>query len=74
LPTTRCATGSRATLTARNQLIGLTLGDGSPRETPRLPTVRQPNTVAVDPGTGRVFVTSRADGTLQLVDLPNHPR
>ena len=29
------------------------------------PTVRQPNSVAVDPETGRVFVASRADGTLQ---------
>jgi DNA-binding beta-propeller fold protein YncE len=59
------------TLTARNQLVGFTLGDGPPREFARLPTVRQPNTVAVDPGTGRVYVTSRTDGTLQLIDPPN---
>jgi hypothetical protein len=30
--------------------------------------VRQPNTVAVDPGSGRVFVCSRATGELQLID------
>ncbi len=34
------------------------------------PTVRQPNSVAVDPRTGRVFVASRKDGTLQLLDPP----
>jgi len=30
--------------------------------------VRQPNSVAVDARTGRVFVASRADGTLQAFD------
>jgi DNA-binding beta-propeller fold protein YncE len=34
------------------------------------PTVRQPNSVAVDPRTGRVFVASRKDGVLQLFDPP----
>ncbi len=34
------------------------------------PTVRQPNSVAVDPRSGRVFVASRKDGTLQLLDPP----
>jgi len=38
--------------------------------TQRFATVRQPNTVAVDPATGRVFVASRTDGTLQLLDPP----
>jgi hypothetical protein len=32
--------------------------------------VRQPNSVAVDPDSGRVFVASRRDGTLQLLDPP----
>jgi len=32
------------------------------------PAVRQPNTVAVDSATGRVFVASRTDGTVQLID------
>jgi len=34
----------------------------------RMPAVRQPNSVAVDERTGRVFVASRADGTLQAFD------
>jgi DNA-binding beta-propeller fold protein YncE len=34
----------------------------------RLPTVGQPNTVAVDSATGRVFVAGRADGSLQIID------
>ncbi len=34
----------------------------------RFPAVRQPNSVAVDRTTGRVFVASRSDGTLQLFD------
>lgn len=58
------------TLTARNQVVGLDLAGPRPREITRLPTVRQPNTVAIDPDTGRVFVASRTDGTLQLIDPP----
>jgi DNA-binding beta-propeller fold protein YncE len=49
------------TLTATNQVVEL-----SDRHRLRaFPTVRQPNSVAVDTRTGRVFVASRADGTLQ---------
>ena len=58
------------TLTGRNQVVALDLAGGRPRELVRYPTVRQPNTVAVDAGTGRVFVTGTADGTLQLIDPP----
>jgi DNA-binding beta-propeller fold protein YncE len=58
------------TLTARNQVVGLDLTDPRPREITRLPTVRQPNTVAVHPDTGRIFVASRTDGTVQLIDPP----
>lgn len=59
------------TLTARNQVVGLDLTGPRPREIARLATVRQANTVAVDPDTGRVFVASRTDGTLQLIDPPD---
>jgi DNA-binding beta-propeller fold protein YncE len=64
--------GDRAwiTLTGRNELVGLDLGAGPPREVVRLPTVRQPNTVAVDSSTARVFVASQTEGTLALVDPP----
>ncbi|MQA87501.1 MAG: YncE family protein [Streptosporangiales bacterium] len=59
------------TLTGRNQLVGLDFGAGGPREAVRLPTVRQPNTVAVDATSGLVFVTGRADGDLQIA--PRNP-
>jgi DNA-binding beta-propeller fold protein YncE len=32
------------------------------------PTVRQPNSVAIDEATGRVFVASRTDNQLELID------
>jgi DNA-binding beta-propeller fold protein YncE len=54
------------TLTASNRVAEL-----SPRRVLRtFPTVRQPNSVAVDPRSGRVFVASRARGTLQWFDAP----
>ena len=59
------------TLTGDDQLLGLNL-DGA-RVTRRvvLATVRQPNTVAVDPTTGEVVVTgSTRDGSLQLLPSP----
>lgn len=62
------------TLTARNQVVGLDLGGSKPAVVATLPTVRQPNTVAVDSATGRVFVASRTDGTVQLIDPPTSPR
>ena len=49
------------TLTKTNRVVQLT----DRRRLRAFPTVRQPNSVAVDPRTGRVFVASRADGTLQ---------
>lgn len=53
------------TLTGRNQVVGLHGPDLV--EDRRLPTVRQPNTVAVDPTDGTVVVASRTDGTVQLL-------
>jgi hypothetical protein len=55
------------TQTALNQLTELTVG-GRPSLVARYPTPRQPNTVAVDERTGRVFVTGKVDGVLQLLD------
>jgi DNA-binding beta-propeller fold protein YncE len=52
-------------LTARNQLVELATGS-RPHRLDVFPTVRQPNTVAVDDG--RVYVTGEADGVLQLLD------
>jgi len=58
------------TLTDRNELVGFDLASGTPVEVVRVPTVRQPNTVAVDGRTGRVFVAGAAEGVLQLYDPP----
>jgi DNA-binding beta-propeller fold protein YncE len=54
------------TLTATNEVAELT----DHRVLRTFPTVRQPNSVAVDPRSGRVFVASRKDGTLQFFDPP----
>jgi DNA-binding beta-propeller fold protein YncE len=56
------------TLTARNEVVGLSTAGERLTEVARFPTVRQPNTVTVDPDSGRVFVASRATGELQLID------
>jgi DNA-binding beta-propeller fold protein YncE len=55
------------TLTARNELVELP-AHGRPHALRRFATVRQPNGVAIDPSTGRVFVAGRADGVLQALD------
>lgn len=55
------------TLTARNEVVSLP-ADGRPRPLVRLPTVRQPDSVAVDPALGTLAVTGRDAGVLQLVD------
>lgn len=55
------------TLTAEQQVVQFALEGDSLREISRYPTVRQPNTVAVDPGSGRVFVASRAEDQLQIL-------
>lgn len=55
------------TLTATNQVAELSIAGGVPRLLARYPTARQPNTVAVDPRTGEVFVASAADGVLEII-------
>lgn len=56
------------TLTARNQVVALSTAGAQLTEVARYPTVRQPNTVAVDPSSGRVFVSSAETGQLELID------
>lgn len=58
------------TLTARNQLAEFDVGQPTPRLVATFPTVQQPNTVAVDPRNGRVFVTGTTAGVLELFDPP----
>ena len=56
------------TLTALNEVVGIDESGPRPTIVARFPTVRQPDTVAVDSATGRLFVTGTADGVLQLID------
>jgi DNA-binding beta-propeller fold protein YncE len=62
------------TLTATNQVAGITLGASGPRVIARLPTVRQPDTVAVDSATGRLYVTGTHDGVLQILGPVRTPK
>jgi DNA-binding beta-propeller fold protein YncE len=54
------------TLPARNELVELP-AHGRPHVLRRWPTVRQPQTVAVDGARGRVFVAGRAAGAIQIL-------
>ena len=56
------------TLTERNQVVGLDVSSEEPIEIDRLPTVRQPNTVAVSPGADTVWVTGTYHGEVQRIE------
>lgn len=56
------------TLTALNEVIGLNLNASAPVLATPLPTVRQPNTIAVDSATGRLFVTGTDQGVLEIIE------
>ncbi len=56
------------TLTAEQRVVQFALEGRTLREITRYPTVRQPNTVAVDTASGRVFVTGKANGELQILE------
>jgi DNA-binding beta-propeller fold protein YncE len=56
------------TLTAENRLVQFDLENGVPRKVADYATVRQPNSVTVDPANGRVFVAGRTEEVLQLLD------
>jgi DNA-binding beta-propeller fold protein YncE len=56
------------TLTAENRVVQFALDGSMPRKVASYPTVRQPNSVAVDPASGRVFVAGRTQEVLQLLD------
>lgn len=55
------------TLTATNQLAGYRVDGPNMRRFVTYPTIRQPNSVTVDPGTGDVFVASRTEGQLERI-------
>jgi DNA-binding beta-propeller fold protein YncE len=49
-------------------VVEFALDGGMPRLVASYPTVRQPNSVAVDPASGRVFVAGRTEEVLHLLD------
>ncbi|MDQ3934847.1 MAG: YncE family protein, partial [Actinomycetota bacterium] len=55
------------TLTERNELIRFELTRHAPRRVASYPAVRQPNSVAVDERSGRVFVAGRGGQELQIL-------
>lgn len=57
------------TLTETNEVAGYDVGAGQPKQRYRLPTVRQPNSVAVDPDSGEVYVTSATGDGIQVVKV-----
>ncbi|MGO4442014.1 hypothetical protein AB4Z42_01520 [Mycobacterium sp. 2YAF39] len=64
------------TLTATNQLQVIDMADPArPRIAGLVPTVQQPNSVAVEPRSGSVLVTgTRQDGSLQIIAPEQIPR
>lgn len=56
------------TLTERNEVVAYHVAGGEPVEKHRYATVRQPDSVAVDPGSGRVFIASADGQGIQVVD------
>lgn len=61
------------TLTAENRLVQYDIDGNTPREINSYPTVRQPNSVAVNPQSGRVFVAGRKNDELQIIDPQKDP-
>lgn len=57
------------TLTEKNEVVGYDVAGEEPKEKYRFPTVSQPNTVAVDPRTGRVMVASGTGDGIQVIAL-----
>jgi DNA-binding beta-propeller fold protein YncE len=55
------------TLTASNTLVEFDLSGPLPRRLSTFPTVQQPNSVAVDPTSGTVFVAGAASGVLEIL-------
>ncbi|WP_367128129.1 hypothetical protein [Saccharothrix sp. HUAS TT1] len=55
------------TLTERNEVVAFDVAGGEPVERRRHATVRQPDSVAVDPGSGRVYVASGDGAGMQVI-------
>jgi hypothetical protein len=57
------------TLTKTNEVVGYEVAGEQPKEKYRFPTVSQPNTVAVDPSSGRVIVASGTGDGIQVIAI-----
>jgi DNA-binding beta-propeller fold protein YncE len=57
------------TLTRTNEVVGYDVAGEQPKEMYRFPTVSQPNTVAVDPSSGRVIVASGTGDGIQVIAI-----
>lgn len=57
------------TLTKTNEVVGYEVAGEQPKERYRFPTVSQPNTVAVDPSSGRVIVASGVGDGIQVIGI-----
>ncbi|TDV43676.1 YncE family protein [Actinophytocola oryzae] len=57
------------TLTKTNEVVGYDVAGEQPKEKYRFPTVSQPNTVAVDPTSGRVIVASGTGDGIQVISI-----
>ena len=55
------------TLTALNQVVGVQTGTAKPKIIARYATVEQPNTVAVEPGSHRLFITGTRTNQLEVI-------
>ena len=55
------------TLTALDEVVGIDVSTPEPKVVARYPTVQQPNTVTVDPGSHDLWITGTADGQLEHI-------
>jgi DNA-binding beta-propeller fold protein YncE len=60
------------TITEFNQLVRVSVANGAMRVTATMPTVQQPNTVAVDPNSHCTYVAGVTTSVLDVI-CPNHP-
>lgn len=58
------------TLTDRNEAVVFDVGGPRPVELRRYPTVRQPNSIAIDERDGSALIAGRADGRLERIAGP----
>jgi hypothetical protein len=58
------------TSTGTNEVVGYDMTNATQHEVQRLHTVQNPNSLLVDPTTGRLFIAGVPGGVVQIVDPP----